>query len=294
MSPLSSRTRGYAAMLCAAVLWSLIAPFTKVCVAEGLQPLEIAFWRALLGGLCFFADVRLRSGTLAIPVRDALALAAFGVVGVGVFYAALQVSIALSGAALAMILMYTAPVWVAVFARAFFGERITPLVALCVALGLLGAGLVCASGGSLKAEPAPWGIACGLLSGLCYALYFPFSVWLGGKMPMATLYAWPLLGGTAFLGALLFVQPMSPDAYGLMAWANLLGLGLVTNYLAYLAYGYSLRHIPQVQAAIIGNVEPVLATLWVCLLWDENFSARGWAGALCIFAAVLLLARRRT
>ena len=47
---------GYLYVLAAAVLWSLIGPFSKICMEEGLAPLEVAFWRALLGGICFFAQ----------------------------------------------------------------------------------------------------------------------------------------------------------------------------------------------------------------------------------------------
>ena len=39
---------GYLYVLAAAVLWSLIGPFSKICMEEGLAPLEVAFWRALL------------------------------------------------------------------------------------------------------------------------------------------------------------------------------------------------------------------------------------------------------
>ena len=35
---------GYLYVLAAAVLWSLIGPFSKICMEEGLAPLEVAFW----------------------------------------------------------------------------------------------------------------------------------------------------------------------------------------------------------------------------------------------------------
>mgnify|MGYP001293104192 CR=1 FL=1 len=53
---------GYLYVLAAAVLWSLIGPFSKICMEEGLAPLEVAFWRALLGGIMGFSadDTRIR------------------------------------------------------------------------------------------------------------------------------------------------------------------------------------------------------------------------------------------
>ena len=141
----SKQMTGYLYVLAAAVLWSLIGPFSKLCMEEGLAPLEVAFWRALLGG--------------------ALAL-------------------------------------------------------------------------------------------------FPF-------VDFAPTRSWT-------------------------AWANLLALGVVTNYGAYLAYGRSLQIINQVKAAIIGNIEPVLATFWVWLFWNENFSAYGWAGSALVIPAVFLLTADRS
>ena len=86
---------------------------------------------------------------------------------------------------------------------------------------------------------------------------------------------------------------ISPPPRSWTAWANLLALGVVTNYGAYLAYGRSLQSINQVKAAIIGNIEPVLATFWVWLFWNENFSAYGWAGSALVISAVFLLTADR-
>ena len=67
---------GYLYVLAAAVLWSLIGPFSKICMEEGLAPLEVAFWRALLGGICFFAQTGICGGAR-IPVKHALFFCVF-------------------------------------------------------------------------------------------------------------------------------------------------------------------------------------------------------------------------
>ena len=155
---------------------------------------------------------------------------------------------------------------------------------------LFGTALVCFSGGSLNAEPSVLGIVCGLISGLCYASHFPFYVWWQPRYSTATLYAYMLLGGALALFPFVDFAPTRSWT----AWANLLALGVVTNYGAYLAYGRSLQSINQVKAAIIGNIEPVLATFWVWLFWNENFSAYGWAGSALVISAVFLLTADRS
>lgn len=189
---------GYLYVLAAAVLWSLIGPFSKICMEEGLAPLEVAFWRALLGGICFFAQTGICGGAR-IPVKHALFFCLFGVLSISVFFSSLQISIQLSGAAMAMVLLYTAPAWVAVFSRILFHESFSSRKGIALGLALFGTALVCFSGGSLNAEPSVLGIVCGLISGLCYASHFPFYVWWQPRYSTATLYAYMLLGGALAL-----------------------------------------------------------------------------------------------
>lgn len=108
---------------------------------------------------------------------------------------------------------------------------------IALALALFGTALVCFSGGSLNAEPSVLGIVCGLISGLCYASHFPFYVWWQSRYSTATLYAYMLLGGALALFPFVDFAPTRSWT----AWANLLALGVVTNYGAYLAYGGASR-----------------------------------------------------
>lgn len=285
---LSDEAAGYLYVLAAALLWSLIGPFSKNCMEEGLSPLEVAFWRAVLGGVCFFAQIA-RCGGLRIPARHAALFAVFGIFTISVFYTSLQVAIELSGAATAMVLLYTAPAWVAVFARTLFHESLSgrKLVALGLAMG--GTTLVCLSGGSLAAAPSVLGIVAGLVSGLTYAIHFPIYLWWKARYSTATLYAYMLLGGG--LAMLPFVD-FAPTR-SLWVWANLIALGVLSSYIAYLASCRSLQLISPVKAAVIGNIEPVLGTFWVWLFWHENFSAVGWTGSALVISAVFLLTAER-
>src|SRR5687768_3969976 len=114
-------------ILLAAVLWGLLGPASYVALRDGVAPLEIAFWRAALAAPLFAAHaVAAGGGRAAFRAArgDLPALAAFGVVGVSVFYGAYQLAVREGGAALAAVLLYTAPAWVALLARGVLGERL--------------------------------------------------------------------------------------------------------------------------------------------------------------------------
>lgn len=279
---------GFALTALAAVLWSLIGPLSKEILTAGVSPLETAFWRALAGGLCFGVQALLTGG-LRVPIRHAAIFFLFGGATVGSLFASLQISIQLSGAATAMVLLYTAPAWVAVSSRVFFNEAVSlqKLAAICTALA--GVALVCFSGGSIAAEYSAMGIGCGLLAGFAFAAHFPFYAWWGRYYSIGTMYTYMLLGGAVFLFP--FVTFM-PDK-SLPVWGNLLALGFLTNYVAYAAFAESLKRISQIQAAVVGNIEPVLATLWVWMFFGENFTVYGWLGCALVIAAVFLLTIER-
>ncbi|MBO4313242.1 MAG: DMT family transporter, partial [Desulfovibrio sp.] len=90
-----------------AVLWSFLGLISKYCMARGMAPMHCAF-----------------TGILRIPPRHVLLLMLFGVWGIGVYYTCAQYTIRLVGAARDIVLQYTAPVWVAIFARLLFRERL--------------------------------------------------------------------------------------------------------------------------------------------------------------------------
>lgn len=284
----SQAASGYACAAAAALLWSLIGPFSKAAQGAGISPMETAFWRALLGGLCFAGHAAIH-GSLRLPIRHAAIFFLFGAWGIGVLFGSLQVSIHLSGAAMAMVLLYTAPVWVAIASRVLFQEAISRKKITAISIALAGAVLICFSGGSLPEEHSPLGIACGLLSGLAYASHFPFYTWWRARYSTETMYTFMLLGGAVVLWPF---ASFVPDK-SLYAWANLLALGMLTNYVAYIALGLSLRRISQVQAAVIGNIEPILATLWVWLFFGENFTLPGWLGCGLVIGAVFLMTVER-
>lgn len=277
---------GYGFALLAAALWGLLGPVSRVCLADGVAPLEVAFWRALIGGLCFGLHGVLRH-ELRVPWRHGLIFCLFGVVGVGFFFSVYQIAVQESGAALAVVLLYTSPVWVAVFSRILFREILGGRKLAALAVALCGTTLVCFSGGSLGQSPSLWGIVCGLLAGFFYATHYPFYVWWQSRYATSTLYTYMLLAGAAFLLPFLPVSPLAVKSGS--AWFALLVLGLLCTYGAYLAYGAALRRINPVRVAVVCNLEPVIGTLLAWAWWGELFPTSGWLGGTLVLVAVLLL-----
>jgi drug/metabolite transporter (DMT)-like permease len=105
-------------ILGAAMLWSLAGVFIK---SLALDPLAIVFYRSLFAALFFAPLVRVRSWKFSAPLFvSALSYTA----AVSAFVVANK----LTSAANAIVLQYTAPIYVFIFARFLFREKSRGLI----------------------------------------------------------------------------------------------------------------------------------------------------------------------
>lgn len=278
---------GYAYVVTAGVLWGLQWPVSKFCQAEGEPSLEVAFWRALIGGVCFLLHAAV-TRKLAMQPKHIPIFCLFGCYGMGMQFSILQIAIRESGAALSAVLLYSAPVWVAVFSKLLFGERLSRIKMIALTTAIAGVAMICLSGGSLADKaPSPLGIGLGLLSGFVYATISIFFVSWKDTYDTSTIYAYTLLSGAAALLPFVDVSLVKSAP----VWGALLVLGVVTCYGAFFTYGQSLRHISPVRVAIFCNLEPVVGTVLCWLWWNESFPPIGWMGSVLVIAAIIFLTR---
>ncbi|HBW15278.1 MAG TPA: EamA family transporter [Desulfovibrio sp.] len=279
---------GYLLVLLAASLWALIGPLARFCMDEGLSPPEIALWRAAFGAL-FFALHAWRCGLWRVDPRHGAAMSAFGIVGVGVLFGSYQYAVQEGGAALAAVLLYTAPAWVAVLSRLLLHEPLTRRKLAALMVAMTGAVLTCLSGGGLSGGASTAGIVAGLISGFAYSLHYIFSAhWMRRYSPV-TLYLYCLPAGVATLVPFTTFTHKTPTA-----WLLLVAIGLLTTYCAYFVYCEGIRRLAPTRVAIVANLEPVLAALLAYLWWGELFPPLGWLGAGLVLTAVFLIVLDRS
>src|SRR6266704_2301287 len=74
-----------------------------------------------------------------------------------------------------------------------------------------------------------------------------------------------------------------------LGWPWLLYLGAVTTAGAYALYTAGLRHVPASAAGVASLLEPLTATLLGVILFGERLGVAGWAGAVLLLGALVLL-----
>lgn len=278
---------GYIYVGLAALMWAFIGPLAQICFNEGTTPIEVAFWRCLTGAL-FFLIHAVATGQWRAEMRDAPVFAAFGLVGVALFFGSYQISVLEGGAALASIMLYTAPAWVTLLARLFFAEALTPPRLVALALAMSGTALVSLSGGAGSGSVVA-GVLWGLVAGFSYSLHYVFGKTYLHRYSSVTLYSYCLPAG-----ALALLPWVTFSQHSALGWFALIMEGFLCTWLAYLAYCAGLKRLAASRAAIVANLEPVAAAVLAYWWWNELLPPIGIAGSLLVLSGVFVVVREKT
>jgi len=260
--------RGRLALLLAAVLWSLAGVFIKFLP---LHPLTIVFYRSFFAS-AFFLFFRGRSAS--VP-RSAVLLAMISyTAAISAFVAANK----LTTAANAIVLQYTAPIFVFILVRFLFHERIARLNATSLAFGM--SGIVVIFVGS-AGQPDVVGVMVALLSGGLFSIYMVSLRFLRDLHPgsltfLTNLACWLIL--LPFVGSELQVSFRELSILAIM--------GIVQLGIPYWLFSKGLETVALQEASLIVLIEPVLNPVWVALAVGEIPSAATLAGGALIIAGL--------
>lgn len=280
-------------VLMAAALWGTLGLFARALGGAGISPLEMTSARAAGAAILLALWIARRPTKLRIRPRDLPFFLAFGVLGLALFHFLYFAALQHTSIAVAVALLYTAPAFVLIGSRLWFGEPID--AARLAALGLVLAGIFLVTGAlrlvaSGQASITGIALALGLGSGLSYGLYTIF-----GKRALERYDTDQTVFYSFIFGALvlaLVAPPWVPLREHPEATLTLILLGVVPTVAPYLLYTAGLRHLPPSTASMLASIEPVVATLLGFTLLGESLGIDQGAGIALIIAAALVLAAR--
>ncbi len=265
-------TRAIGQLLLAALFWSLGGLLIK---SADWPPLAVAGGRGLVAAV-FLA---LTNRPLRFTFSPVQLLAALAYAGCTVLFV---VATKLTTAANAILLQYTAPVWIALFGAWFLHERASRTDWLTIFVVLGGMGLFFADGLELASV---LGNVTGVLSGVCFAA---MTIALRRQKDGSPVESIILGNVIAFLIGLPFmIGAPAPSPTGIAA---IIALGVVQLGFSYWLYARAIRHVTALEAVIIPVVEPILNPVWVFLASAEKPSPWALLGGVIVLTAVTLRA----
>ena len=201
-------------------------------------------------------------------------------------------SLRFTSAANATLLGNTAPLWVALFARLVFREKLRGLFWAGLAFALAGAVIVLGSD-FIRHPSIGMGDMLALAAGVFYAGYF--LVTERGRQKLDTLsYVWLVDLVAAFTLLLICLAMRMPlTGYPPQSYTAFLGAAIVSQVGGYLAIGYALGHLSAsvVSPTLIG--QPVVTALLAIPLLGEALRTEQWIGGLVVLVGIYLVHRSR-
>jgi DME family drug/metabolite transporter len=271
----------------AAVTWGTTGTTLQLVGAtSSAVPLVVGAIRMLVAAPLLTAGARLTGASLR-PSSPAFLVAGLCMACYQVCYFS---AVPLAGVgATALLAICSAPILIAVIARAVLREPITRLRLAAMLLGVTGAGLLVGGGSAGAGRNFVLGAALALGAGLAYSLYAVATKGgLKGTAPLGLAAVTFGLAAVVLLPVLIF-QPAATASTVAKGWPLLLYLGAIPTAGAYFLYTTALRRIPAGSAAIAGLLEPLTATVLGLVLFHESLSLPQAFGAALLLIAMGLL-----
>ena len=291
---------GYAMTLVAASLFAVNGTVAKVILSSGITPLRLTELRATFGfvGLALVllvtAPARLRLSRREIPF-----LVFYGICGFALVQWLYLVAIHRLPIGIGLLLEFTAPVLVALWARFAWHEPVRARVWLALGLSLAGLALVAEVWSGITLDGI--GIAAGLVAAVVLATYFLAGERGVGRRDPLSLVCYSLLFASLFWAV---TQPWWSFPFGLLhgstslngnlaatsvpLWALYVWLVVLGTMVPFALSIGALRHLPATTVGIIATFEPVAASVVAWVWLGESLDAAQLAGGAVVLAGIVL------
>lgn len=297
------RAVGYGMVTAGSILWGLNGPISRMALDAGVKPEQLAGWRVISAALLLTGClVIVRKMQWRVSRRALKSIVLFGILGVSVPQFLYYEAIARFDVGLTLVIVYTAPLWVAAFQRFAYGTRQPREVLAAMVLALVGVTL--AVGGDVEGASAI-GFVLAVCTSLAYTLQLLLAERLDSDVPAAPRLALSMI----FAAVVWLVVPVVHDVpttlirsdvpFGTTGYEVplLLLIGYVViggTILPYACLVGGVSRIGPVAAGVTGMVEPIVAIVLSWVLLGQDLSVVQVVGIAIVLTCVVASERARS
>lgn len=275
MNKFMNRKKALLYLVIASVLWSMGGLFIKLI---DWNPMAIAGARSGIAAIVMIIYLKMQKSTR-------IHLSKIKLLG-GLTYASLPILFVtankLTTSANAILLQFTAPIWVALFSGLFLKEKIRKsdwITIIAVMLGMLLFFVGDLNGGNIL------GNFIAILSGISMAGVVIFLKLVDEGSPVEIT----LIGNViTFIIGLPFLTLCIPSKISLLSIVSILILGIFQLGISYIFYTASIKHVSSVEAILIPVLEPLLNPIWVFIFTKEAPKSCALLGGAIVITALLV------
>ena len=294
--------RGYLYIAASAVFWGISATLGRAAFTGRLlpnsdirrvDPLILSQARTTFSFIAVLLFLLPGRGwnRLRLPLADVGRLFLLGLAGVAASNYFYYLAIQRTNVATAIIVQYTAPVWVLVYMAARGIEKPTPSKITAVVLAITGIAMVIGLFGQGRPQLDPIGVTAALIAAFSFAYYN-----IGGHSVLARYDHWTVLlyvtmSASAFWIVINPPTKIAAAHYSATTWLFLAGFSMVSVLLPFSFYFAGLQHLEPTKAIIASCLEPVFSILIAAVALKEAVNTLQGVGVAMVLGAILVVQR---
>lgn len=285
------RVLGLVQVILAGFCFGFLGVFGRLAFKQGVTPQELLGLRFLLatvilGIICW---IRFGKSSFKTSWLSIFHFAILGVSGYAVFSSFYFIAIQKLSITLAVLLLYTFPLWVTVGAWIFLKEHLSLKQFLTIPLAFIGLILLIGFDWDVKESQ---GLLFGLGAAVSYAIYILLSRnWLKAVNPWIAVFYIQL-----FSGLTLFLMSFQSIArtHEILSHAGhlILGLAFICSVMAMTLFQAGLQKLKSWEASILSTSEPLMGISLATLFFNESLAGTQIVGAALVLLAFILISYR--
>ncbi|MEE0452463.1 DMT family transporter [Peptacetobacter sp.] len=277
----------YVFIAMAGILWSTLGLFGNMLMERGLSSEQVAFTRLFIGFivLSLYSLIR-RPEVLKINLKCLLYCGAIGIICQGLFNKCYFKAVEVTGVSIAAVLLYTSPLFLAVFSKIVYKEKMTRAKIISLILCCIGA-IMAVTGGVLDLKGInTYGIIMGIMAAITYALMPIISKNALKEFSSETI----LIYGFLF-GAIFMIPSAKPvEMIGFVTDMNVLPymilLGVFPAAMAYIFYAEGIARGCELSiVGVVASVELIAASIIGWTVVGEVFTIGKAIGVAIMFVS---------
>ena len=294
------RPIGYVMVIAGALLFSVNGSVSKVALESGIDSQSLVLMRCAGCAVALLLMVLvIDAGRLRVRRSEWGMLIAYGVVAIAMVQWLYFVAISRLPVGVALLLEFTAPLLVALWAKFVQHKVLHRGLWLALALVLVGLALVAQVWDGLTLDVV--GTVAGFGAAVSLATYFIIGEKAVGGRDTVSLAMWAFFVATVFWSAIhpWWTVPWSAlvhdvnvpgalSSVAVPAWTLVVWIVLLGTVAPFLLEIGALRQVPATRAGIVATAEPVLAALIAWLWLGEVLAPAQVVGALVVVVGVAL------
>ena len=281
--------RPYLLIICAAVLWASSGTASKYLFNTGMGPFVLVQYRVSFSAIIIGIYLLLfNPHFLKIRIRDLLYFVALGV-GMGGVQATYLFAISKINVAIAILLQYMAPLFVAIYSSLFFNEIMNRWKVLSIIMAFVGCFFAVEAYNvsifTLNGQ--------GLLAGLLSAIFFSFYTIMGERM-MRHYNPWTVLFYAFAFSALYFNLLLPPRNLLLLdmefKWIlTVIYIVTIGTAVPFGCYYMGIEYLRSTRAIVVATLEPISAGIFSFILLGEVLTLWQIFGGLLVIISIIII-----